>query len=247
MRRRLAWIPVVLLAATLGALALPNSSLASSSDASAQAHQPISKVTCVNRKEKLLTLARQWDLAIPPTFNPLGPGFGASASGLLAEVQAYIGIPATGVWGTATQYAVYPPSVAEAALIYYHDEQSKHDMDYSETRPMVFAHLPGVPPVCDCSWFATQCYWDAERPDPNGDNYDGWGDTQTLLAHGARVTQKAALPGDLVFYGIWGDTANPAHVAVFIGNGQVVSMGQQGDPATRSIGYRKVVAVRRYP
>jgi cell wall-associated NlpC family hydrolase len=240
-----AWIVCSMIA--LGLLIVPAISQASTATALAKAVPRTSATTNVARKERLLILARQWDLAIPAGLNPLSPIFGVSASALLKEAQAYIGIPVTGTWTTETQYAIYPPTVAAAALIYCHDERTSHDMHFSETRPMVLVRLPGVPPVCDCSWFATQCFWDAQRPDPNGEGYDGAGDTQTLLAHGVPLAKNAAQAGDLVFYGVWGSKANPAHVAVCIGKNEVVSMGREGDPSIRAIGYRTVVAVRRYP
>ncbi len=247
MTRRVLWAWVLCLAIALGVFLVPAVSHASTATAPAKAAQYTSAATNVARKERLLVLARQWDLAVPAGLDPLSPIFGVSASGLLAEVQAHLGIAASGTWTAETLYAVYPPAVAAAALIYYHDEQTSHAMHYSETRPMLLARLPAVPPVCDCSWFATQCFWDAQRPDPNGDGYDGSGNTQTLLAHGMQVATSAAQPGDLVFYGVWGSATNPAHVAVSIGNGEVVSMGQEGDPSIHPISYRVVVEVRSYP
>jgi hypothetical protein len=247
MTRKVVWAWMVCLLIACGALLVSPTSQASTVAALAKAAPRTSATTNVARKERLLVLARQWDLAIPAGLNPLSPIFGVSASALLQEVQAYFGIPATGTWTIETQYAIYPPTVAAAAFIYYHDERASHDMHYSETRPMLLVRLPAVPPVSDCSWFATQCFWDAQRPDPNGYGYDGAGNTETMLAHGTQVTPSAARAGDLVFYGVWGSTANPAHVAVFVGQGEVVSMGQEGDPSIHPIGYRTVVAVRRYP
>ena len=247
MTRRVLWAWVLCLMVALGALLIPTVSQASASTATPKVAQQAIAATNVARKERLLVLARQWDLALPPGLDPLSPIFGVAARSLLEEVQAYLHLTVNGTWSVQTQYAVYPPPVAAAALIYRHDEQTSHDMHYSETRPIVLARLPAVPPVCDCLRFATQCFWDAQRPDPNGDGYDGSGNTQTLLAHGSQVATSAVQPGDLVFYGVWGSTTDPAHVAVAIGKGEVVSMGQEGDPSIHPVSYRTVVEVRSYP
>ena len=115
MARSLVWALLVCLTVTLGALLVPTTSQASAATAPTKTTQQTSAITNVARKEKLLTLARQWDLAIPSGFNPLSSVFNTSADELLEEVQAYIGIPANGIWSPKTAYAIYPPTVAAAA------------------------------------------------------------------------------------------------------------------------------------
>jgi cell wall-associated NlpC family hydrolase len=100
---------------------------------------------------------------------------------------------------------------------------------YREVRPIPDSLFGPAPRIMDCSGFATLCYKHAGAPDPNGTGYNGSGNTGTLIAHCKKVSADKAAPGDLCFYG--GTPAFPAHVTVYIGNGQVISMGKQGDPS----------------
>lgn len=87
----------------------------------------------------------------------------------------------------------------------------------------------------DCSSFATGCYWVADAADPNGRGYDGFGFTGTLCVRGHPVSLREAKPADLVFYGggaPWG------HVAIYIGNGLVISHGSERGPNVEAIDYR---------
>jgi peptidoglycan hydrolase-like protein with peptidoglycan-binding domain len=92
---------------------------------------------------------------------------------------------------------------------------------------------PGHPAWEDCSSFATWCYWAAGAPDPNGLGYNGFGYTGTQVQQGK--TTNDPRPGDLVFYG---GGAVPAHVAVYVGNGKVVSHGSEPGPYYLPIDYR---------
>jgi hypothetical protein len=129
---------------------------------------------------------------------------------------------------------------ADWALWYWRHQLVHHDMDYAEVRPMHLVRPPAVPREMDCSTFATLCYWDAHRPDPNDLHYDGAGNTSSLLDHGLAVKLLDVRESDLVFY------SNPEHVTVYVGAGVVVSMGQQGDPRKLPVAYRPVTAVRSY-
>jgi cell wall-associated NlpC family hydrolase len=74
----------------------------------------------------------------------------------------------------------------------------------------------------DCSSFVTLCYKEGGAPDPNRRGYDGYGFTGTLWPRGVKVyTPRIA---DLVFYG-WGRSGWPTHVALYVGNGEVISFG----------------------
>jgi cell wall-associated NlpC family hydrolase len=84
-----------------------------------------------------------------------------------------------------------------------------------------------LPITVDCSGFATLCYKAAGLPDPNGLGYKPLGNTTTLEAHG-RATNNPQ-PGDLAFW------SGAAHVAVYIGNGKVISMGTPGDPVEETV------------
>lgn len=93
----------------------------------------------------------------------------------------------------------------------------------------------------DCSAFATLCYKEAGCKDPNGNDYNGQGYTETLAAHGLPVNVPS--PGDLIFYG-----AAPtfSHVTVSIGGGQCVSMGSEDGVHIIPDNYRPYSAVRSY-
>jgi hypothetical protein len=137
--------------------------------------------------------------------------------------------------------------VADAARWYLRQEQLHHNMHYAEIRPMHFPRPPHYPTHMDCSWFATLCFHTAYLADPNGNHYDGSGNTTTLRAHGRSVSVQEVREGDLVFYGTWGISSDPSHVVVAVSATLCVSMGQEGDPALLPIGYRPVVEARRYP
>lgn len=91
---------------------------------------------------------------------------------------------------------------------------------YQQRRPM--DPLRVVPRVGDCSESATLCYKWAGLPDPNGNGYNGAGYTGTLIGNGRRIAISAARPADLIFYGRMGW---PTHVAVYLGDGQIMSFG----------------------
>src|SRR6185312_10356745 len=134
--------------------------------------------------------------------------------GLSANTAA--STPASGV-GTGKTGVV---EAAKKAL----SEKSKYQ--WAEVRPMPSSLFGASPRIMDCSAFSTLSYKAAEEPDPNGLNYDGAGYTGTLWAHGTETTKPE--PGDLCFYG---SAPVPEHVTVYIGGGQVISMGEQGDPS----------------
>jgi WD40 repeat protein len=103
--------------------------------------------------------------------------------------------------------------------------------------------LPRVPSYADSSSFVTWCYWQAGAPDPNGSRYNGVGYTGTLVAHGVQVSKPQ--PGDLVFYGP--SATIPVHVAVYVGEGRVVSHGSEDGPILAPINYRPdLLQIRSY-
>jgi len=101
---------------------------------------------------------------------------------------------------------------------------------------------PNAPPSSDCSAAATWCYWTQYGSGPDFLNGQNWkaGYTGSLIQHGKTVTCTAMQPGDLVFYG------SPVnHVAIFVGNGKVVSHGS--DPVSYvAYNYRTVNSCRSY-
>lgn len=89
----------------------------------------------------------------------------------------------------------------------------------------------------DCSETATLLYKDAGLTDPNGREYDGFGNTDTLLGHGPQVAAKNRKPGALVFY------ANPSHVTICLRDvTRVLSFGHT-PLGEYDWNYRDVIAV----
>lgn len=72
-------------------------------------------------------------------------------------------------------------------------------------------------------------------------NGQSWraGFTGTQLSNGISVSARSMLPGDLVIY--------RGHVAIYVGNGKVVSHGSEAGPVLVPWNYRgDVVSIRRY-
>jgi cell wall-associated NlpC family hydrolase len=94
-----------------------------------------------------------------------------------------------------------------------------------------------LPPTCpefeDCSSFVTWCYFAAGAPDPNGLAYNGFGYTGTQIGQGQETSRPK--PGDLVFYGHSKTDIN--HVTLYVGNGKVISHGQESGPQLFPIDY----------
>jgi hypothetical protein len=107
---------------------------------------------------------------------------------------------------------------------------------------------PSDPPTeSDCSSLLEWIRHALGLSDPAGQGYSGNLEyTGTQIQHGERV--YALEPGDFVFYTEDGRTA--CHVAMFVGNGQVVSHGVPGGPqllATHNMSGLGVLEYRRYP
>lgn len=111
------------------------------------------------------------------------------------------------------------------------------------------------PNYADCSSYATWCLWNALHVKfglADKVNGAGWraGYTGTLLTHGILVDSgptldlRKLLPGDLILYG----SGHPGkHVAIYVGNGMVVSHGSEGGPYLIPYNYRRdIMCARRY-
>jgi hypothetical protein len=107
---------------------------------------------------------------------------------------------------------------------------------YLEVRPIPKSLFGKGMIRTDCSGFVTLCYKAAGLQDPNGNNYNGSGNTGTLASHGRKIHAGQLKPGDLVFYG--GGWSYPGHVAIYADNGQVISFGSPGGPRILPINYR---------
>jgi cell wall-associated NlpC family hydrolase len=121
---------------------------------------------------------------------------------------------------------------------------------YTQHRPMppdLESHLANF--GVDCSTFVTLCYKAGGLPDPNGQNYNGYGYTGTLWSGGMAVPSVNIEPGDLIFYGSMGGMllAIPGHVAISVGGGFAISFGSEPGPKKVAILYRKDFrGARRY-
>lgn len=194
--------------------------------------------------------------------------FGRNAVKHLKAFQRKHGLKADGVYGPNTHkkltryfdsYGAYlmkktiipkPTSkrqaVVNAAVFGYHNRGSIHYTMSSLRMYGVRNHIkpPHIPRYEDCSSFATWCYYVAGASDPNGFGYAGWGYTGTLISHGTRISITQARPGDLIFYGrYW----IPSHVAIYIGNGRVISHGSEVGPLLLPWNYRgDIHSIRSY-
>jgi cell wall-associated NlpC family hydrolase len=141
---------------------------------------------------------------------------------------------------------------AAAVAAAYFWKMRAAQIGYSQARPFPVDAPPQVPANIDCSGFVTICYFAGRAKDPNGRGYDGFGYTGTLLSQGTKIPQSSLKAGDLVFYG---STMNPTpgfprgsptHVAIYVGQGMVISMGSQAGPFLLSVGYRPINCCATY-
>ena len=119
--------------------------------------------------------------------------------------------------------------VAQAAQIALARQKSKGGYNYSQARPVNFQIFGPYPVNIDCSGFAIACYKAAGLSDPSHNSYNGSGYTGDMIPHCAQISQGDAVPGDLCFFGP--SQSATTHVNVYVGNGQSISMGEQGDPS----------------
>jgi cell wall-associated NlpC family hydrolase len=127
--------------------------------------------------------------------------------------------------------------IAAAAFCGYNNRESVHYTQGSQRMEGVREelHPPKFPHFEDCSSFVTWCYFAAGAPDPNGRGYDGTGFSGTLVQHGKQASDPAM--GDIAFYGHSHTDIN--HVTVCVGNGRVVSHGQESGPMLYPLNYNR--------
>jgi hypothetical protein len=164
--------------------------------------------------------------------------FGPATLAAVKRFQKAAGIASDGIVGPVTWSKLLgvTEAVKDPAFWMLWFVQQKAHIRYGEVRPIDYDLPPGV---TDCSGLVTCAFKRAKWADPNGDNYNGSGYTGTLRAHGKRIAVASIKRNDLVHYG------NPDHVALYVGDGDVVSHGHQGDPTRRPMGYRQIVMVTR--
>jgi len=119
--------------------------------------------------------------------------------------------------------------IVEAAFFWYAHRMT---IFYSMARPFQMRKPPLVPSHWDCSALAINCYYAGGAKDPSGRNYSGIGYTGDLWSRGRKVEHiNRAQPGDLILYGFTTNPrpgfpyGSPTHVAVYNGNGMVISNG----------------------
>lgn len=154
-----------------------------------------------------------------PQYGVVGPGLYRA----MWDAQAYDVTARTLLADYAAAQARLEPRarVVEAARFYLKHAREIH---YSQSRPVITVSRnirpPDIPPYLDCSGLAITCYWVAGLADRLGqENSRGYGNTWSLADHGRPVKAAELKPGDLVFYG------NCSHVAVYEGNGKVITNG----------------------
>ena len=120
--------------------------------------------------------------------------------------------------------------------------QRRDEIGYALLRPFPLARPPGVPPWSDCSGFVTLCHMSAGAKNPNVQGgqplpWNGFGYTGTLVDGGRRRERAEELrPGDAVFYGFTKSPSgpfplnSPTHVALWIGDGKVITHGKSEGP-----------------
>lgn len=97
---------------------------------------------------------------------------------------------------------------------------------YKEIRPLVLAWPPGLV-ESDCSWFVKLVFWMAQAKDPTGENFNGYGNSDSLFARGKKIKKVKA--GDVITFGPGGSI----HAVVVVQEGKdpvCSSMGKPGDP-----------------
>jgi peptidoglycan hydrolase-like protein with peptidoglycan-binding domain len=200
-------------------------------------------------------------------------GFGRHARDNVKAFQRHVGLTVDGQYGSDTHGKLVPlfddysrwlyahqtmPSAPSPTLLGPDHEKigrlmhqlwgfyAQRPWAYNAVRPFkLYRSGEAVTEAFDCSWLATEVYFAAGLPDPNGFGYQGGaGSTETLRAHGTPVTE--AQPGDLVFYGFFGNRDDPAHVAMASGNGKVIGFGSKNGPWLTEIDMRPIRTIHRY-
>ena len=111
-----------------------------------------------------------------------------------------------------------------------HDEEKKQDFDYEEVRPLPVSWNPPI--RTDCSFYCKLVAWKAGSIDPTGENFNEYGNSETMYATGKHITLGELLPGDFCVFGPGGSV----HAVIAVtdhesGNPLFASMGRQGDPS----------------
>ena len=193
---------------------------------------------------------------------------GAYAENTWEAVKKYqkrVGIQATGNYGIATHKKLVTnggfdayggwlltqavkelkPDMRDAVVrtgFWYYSQRK--GIKYDQGRPIATVWFgikpPSTPKYLDCSGFFITTYWVNGYIEMLGhENAQGWGNTWSLSSYGTPINAAQLRPGDAVFYG------NCSHVALFAGNGSVISMGSYPIKYL-PYNYRKIWGCRSY-
>ena len=195
------------------------------------------------------------NIRIPTSFMALWPHWGAASVSVLKQIQVALHMQPTGVWDAALQRALFPPSVkpatpASLALYgHYHGQPAIYTQNITERWWGIIHRIKAwrLTRAADCSSFFKWLYYACGWPDPNGDGYALSGNTESMIVKGTRVASPA--PSDAVFYALPGHS-NPEHMAIYVGDGDVVSHGVPGPPEllpVAEMGGLHIIQYRRYP
>ena len=189
----------------------------------------------MSRKSHMLRFARAHGIKIPPSFLTLWPHFGAASVQVLKEIQVKIHDRPTGIWDARCQKALFPPTPTPATpaslalWCHYHGYCSVYTQDLTLRWWGIIHQIKawGNPRCADCSSFFKWLYYACNWPDPNGNGYALSGNTDSMMVKGERVDAPAG--NDAVFYALPGHDT-PEHMAIYVGDGDVVSHGVPGPP-----------------
>lgn len=125
-------------------------------------------------------------------------------------------------------------SIVDLAMWGVYHESKIH---YRQYRPMdELRNKQHLPWYTDCSEFITTIYKWGGGPDPNGSNFNGYGNTDSMAGNGHTIPLWDAEPADVVIWGrfnSWGWWTH--HTAIIVNvanrsNPQIVSHGSERGP-----------------
>jgi cell wall-associated NlpC family hydrolase len=177
------------------------------------------------------------------------PTVGIPCRTMIATYQKRHKLEVDGTFSTQTQTSlipVPPKSGGDLVAEQAHRLINLAPTDYTQARPYPPTIISFKARGTDCSGSSILCFKLAGQPDPNGTNFNGSGNTWSLIARGTHVSATAVKPGDLSFYGA--HQGDPEHVVVELGGGYVMSDGHKGGPLLLRRSYRMdYLETRRYP
>lgn len=194
--------------------------------------EPTGRYGTITRKQ-VITFKQHHGIDLEPgydvkTHKALWPSFGAIAYSIYKAA-----------YDDATTGQVRQ-NIVDAAVYGYGQRDYIHYTQDSR-RMQDFGPPPNVPNWTDCSGFVTWCYKVGGGPDPNGLGFDGYGFTGTMLGNGTQASISNLLKADLIFYG-----SPVSHVALYVGDGRIISHGSEIGPLLLDYSYRSVNSARRY-